>query len=399
MTTPNPRNEITPRQRVQTALQHIEPDRVPVDLLMTPEVWHKLVKQFRLEWHKPSDDEFFDPVWDEVAARLESDMRLLSYDQFCNPPESILKPGARVEWWDALSRSTPNRMWRQWMPDGDSYDIWGHHYRIVDNPTGAYEEFGTYPLQDATSVDDLKTYPFPDPDWWDWSPLPRVIRQLDPERKLYLRFRIGSVFELAWQIRGMQEFLMDLAAQPEIPQYIMERLTEVHVENLSRALAVAGDEIDMVYFYDDVATARSLMISPTMYREMVKPCHARIIAVAKKYNKPVMYHCDGAIAFLIPDLIELGIDLLNPIQPDSPGMECERLKRDFGDKISFHGGIDIIKTLPRGTVEDVRNEVIERVRVLGENGGYVMCSSHHIQSDTPVENILAMYDVALRYRN
>lgn len=388
----------TSRTRVQTALRHSEPDRNPVDLLMTPEVWHKLVKHFGWEWQKPGDAEFFDPLWDDVAARLESDIRLLSYDQFCKPPESMLRPGARIEWWDALSRSTPNRMWRQWMPDGDSYDIWGHHYRVVDNPTGAYEEFATYPLQAATSVEDLKTYPFPEPDWWDWAPLPAAIRQLDPERKLFLRFRIGSVFELAWQIRGMQEFLMDLASQPEIPIYIMERLTELHVENLKRALAVAGDEIDMVYFYDDVATARSLMISPAMYREMVRPCHARIIEVAKKYGKPVMYHCDGAIAYLIPDLIELGIDLLNPIQPDSPGMECARLKRDFGERICFHGGIDIIKTLPRGTVEEVRDEVRERVQVLGENGGYVMCSSHHIQSDTPVENILAMYDPALRYR-
>lgn len=389
---------LSSRERIQQAMRHAEPDRVPVDLLMTPEVWHKLIAHFGWDWSKPSDDQFFDPVWNRVAAELQSDMRLLSYDQFCKPPESVLRPGARIEWWDALSRSTPNRMWRQWTGEGESYDIWGHHYRVVDNPTGAYEEFGSWPLRDAMSVDDLKQFPWPEPDWWDFSSLPQAIRQVDPERKLYLRFRIGSVFELAWQIRGMQEFLMDLASQPEIPMYIMERLTEVHVENLKRVLAIAGDDLDMVYYYDDVATARSLMISPSMYRDMVRPCHARIIEVAKKYAKPVMYHCDGAIAHLIPDLIELGVNLLNPIQPDSPGMECERLKRDFGGKMAFHGGIDIIKTLPRGTVQDVRDEVQERVHVLGENGGYVMCSSHHIQSDTPIENILAMYDPALRYR-
>lgn len=389
---------VTARARVQTALQHHQPDRTPADLLMTPEVWHKLVREFGFEWHKPADDQFFDPVWEAVAARLESDMRLLSYDQFCAPPEAILRPGARIEWWDALSRSTPNRMWRQWLPDGDSYDIWGHHYRRVDNPTGAYEEFGSWPLQNASSVDDLKSFFWPQPDWWDWSPLPQAIHALDPTHQHYLRFRIGSVFELAWQIRGMQEFLMDLAAQPNIPRYIMERLTEIHVENLDRALAVAGDELDMVYFYDDVATARSLMISPTMYRAMVRPCHERLIAVAKKYHKPVMYHCDGAIGFLIPDLIEMGIDLLNPLQPDAPGMDAARLKREFGARLSFHGGIDIIQTLPRGTVAEVRTEVQERVNVLGQDGGYVLCSSHHIQSDTPVANILAMYDPALRYR-
>lgn len=392
------KSAVNSRTRVQTALRHQEPDRAPVDLLMTPEVWQKLVTHFGWAWHKPSDAQFFDPVWDRVSVQLESDVRLLSYDQFCMPPETALRPGARVEWWDALSRSTPNRMWRQWMPDESSYDIWGHHYRIVDNPTGAYEEFGSWPLQAAQSVDDLKQFPWPEPDWWDFSTLPQAIRELDPRREHYLRFRIGSVFELAWQIRGMQEFLMDLASQPQIPIYIMERITDVHVENLRRALEIAGDDLDMVYYYDDVATARSLMISPDMYRQFVKPCHARIIEVAKAFNKPVMYHCDGAIAYLIPDLIEMGVDLLNPIQPDSPGMECARLKRDFGDKISFHGGIDIIKTLPRGTVEEVRQEVQERVQVLGENGGYVMCSSHHIQSDTPLENILEMYKPELRYR-
>lgn len=396
--TNSPRASITARQRIQTALEHREPDRTPVDVLMTPEVWHKLIQHFGLEWRKPSDDQFFDPVWEQVAARLESDMRLLSYDQFCNPPESILRPGARVEWWDALTRSTPNRMWRQQLPDGDSIDIWGHHYRVVENPTGAYEEFATYPLANATAVNDLKQFTWAEPDWWNWTPLPQVIRALDPARELFLRFRIGSIFEQAWQIRGMQEFLMDLASQPEIPIYIMERLTETHVENLERALRVAAADLDMIYFYDDVATARSLMISPQMWRAMVKPCHEKIIAVAKKYNKPVMYHCDGAIAALIPELIDMGIDLLNPIQPDSPGMECERLKRDFGARLSFHGGIDIIKTLPRGTPDEVRAEVRERVHILGQDGGYVMASSHHIQSDTPVENILAMYEPALRYR-
>lgn len=396
---PRSRNETTPRRRVQAAIAHREPDRVPVDLLATPEVWTKLVNQFGLEWQVPPEDAFFDPVWDRVQAHLHTDVRLVSYDQFCAPPESILRPNARVDWWNALSRSTPNRMWRQMFPDGDSLDIWGHHYRVVDNPTGAYEEFGSWPLSQATSTEDLKNHPWPQPDWWDFSRLPQALRELDPAGEYYIRFRIGSVFELAWQLRGMQEFLIDLGVDPAIPHYIMERLTEVHVENLKRALAAAGERIDMVYFYDDVATARSLMISPQMWREYVRPCHVRIIEVAKAHGKPVMYHCDGAIAALIPELIDMGVDLLNPIQPDSPGMECDRLKRDFGDRLAFHGGIDIIKTLPRGTVEDVRAEVRERVQVLGENGGYVMCSSHHIQADTPIENILAMYDPTLRYRD
>ena len=111
---------------------------------------------------------------------------------------------------------------------------------------------------------------------------------------------------------------------------------------------------------------------------------------------PVMYHCDGALYPLLPELIEMGVDVLNPVQADAAGMEPQRLKDEFGDRLSFHGGIDIIKTLPKGTVDDVRAEVAERSRVLGKNGGYIMASSHHIQSDTPLANVFAMYDLAQR---
>jgi uroporphyrinogen decarboxylase len=111
-----------------------------------------------------------------------------------------------------------------------------------------------------------------------------------------------------------------------------------------------------------------------------------------------MYHCDGAIYPLISELIDLGVDLLNPIQPDAKGMEAQRLKDEFGDRLSFHGGVDILRILPQGTVDEVRGEVRRLVDTLGRGGGYVLCSSHHIQPDTPIENILAMYEVALRYR-
>ncbi len=111
-----------------------------------------------------------------------------------------------------------------------------------------------------------------------------------------------------------------------------------------------------------------------------------------------MYHCDGAVDPLIPELIELGVDVLNPIQPDARGMDPRALKHEFGDRLAFHGGIDIVRTLPSGTPEEVADEVRNRVDALGEGGGYVLCSSHHIQPDTPIENVLAMYDVTLRYR-
>jgi uroporphyrinogen decarboxylase len=387
---------VTPRQRVLTALRHRQPDRLPVDFLATPEIWRRLQDQLGVRSQPLRDEDFFDPAWESILQRFAVDCRVISYDQFCRPPQRALLPGARIDWWNALSRSTPNRMWRQELPDGTARDIWGHVVRIVNNPTGAYEEYATWPLAAAGSVDDLKQYPWPDPDWWDFTPLRGLLAQYDAQQEYHLRFRIGSVFEIAWQLRGMQEFLMDMASQPEIPQYIMERLTDIYVENTRRVLKLAGDRLDMVYFYDDVATQQNLMISARMWRRVIKPLHQRIIDVAKAYGKPVMYHCDGALYPLIPELIEMGVDLLNPVQADAAGMDPQRLKDEFGDRLSFHGGIDIIKTLPRGSVDDVKAEVAERMRVLGRNGGYILASSHHIQSDTPLENVYAMYDLAGR---
>jgi len=391
-------DRISSRERVCLALQHVEPDRVPVDFLATPEIWGRLVERLALDASAVGPSEYFDPVWEAVLRQLEVDCRTVSYDQFCQPPDATFRPGATVSWWEAPSRSLPNRMWRQRLRDGTCLDIWGHHTRVCRTSTGAYEEFSTWPLGKDTSTSDLRSHPWPQPDWWDLQPLPGVIGQLNQYEKYHLRFRIGSVFETAWQLRGLEQFLVDLALDPSIPLYIMDRVTEVHVENLRRALELAGDQLEMVYFYDDVATQTSLMISKAMWRRFIRPRHLQIIQVAKDLHKQVMYHADGSMYALLPELIDMGVNVLNPVQANAKDMEPRRLKEEFGARISFHGGIDIVETLPRGTTVDVEAEVRRRVGVLGKGGGYILASSHHIQPDTPLENVLAMYDVGLRYR-
>ena len=391
------KNSISPRDRVNTALNHKTPDRTPVDFLAVPEIWNSLIQSESLLPRNDIKTQFFDPLWEVLLQKFQVDCRVISYDQFCNPPSSILKPQAKIDWYGSLGRSTPNRMWRQITPDGQIYDIFGRHFTIVDHPTGSYEELASYPLGNAESISDLKAFLWPEPDWWDFSGVSDLIAQLDLHRECHLRYRIGSVFEVAWQLRALDTFLLDMAKNAEIPHYIMERLTDIYVEITDRFLSTAGTRIDMVYFYDDVATQNSLMISKKMWEQYIKPHHARIIEVAKNHNKKVMYHCDGSLYPLIPDLIEMGIDVLNPIQVDAKDMDPIKLKTEFGDRISFHGGVDIIKTLPFGTPNDVQNEVKTRINQLGKNGGYVLASSHHIQSDTPLENVKAMYDPTIRY--
>jgi uroporphyrinogen decarboxylase len=388
--------ELNHQERVKAAIRHEKTDRIPCDFLATTEVWHNLIEHFQPDMTGLDDLNWLEPEREAILRRLDVDCRLFSYDMFCAPPEDVLKPGAKVDWWGSFTRSTPNRMWRQVLSDGTLLDIWGEHRKIETHSFGQYEAHANWVLGEATSIDELKHHAWPTPDWWDFSELPGMIDRLQQDGPFHMRFRLGSFFEEAWGLRGLEQFMLDFALEPSIPAYIMDRILEVHLANLKTVLDLAGDKLDTVYTYDDVATQNSLLISPKSWRELVKPRHQKILDLIHSYGKTAMYHCDGAVAPLIPELIEMGVDVLNPVQPDSKGMEPETLKTQYGDQITFHGGVDIIKTLPRGTVEQVQKEVRARVRVLGEGGGYIMCSSHHIQPDTSLENVLAMYDPALR---
>ncbi|ADK80305.1 uroporphyrinogen decarboxylase family protein [Sediminispirochaeta smaragdinae] len=378
------------RKRVLQALNHEVSDRTPVDFLATPEIWEKLIRHFGIT-QADTLQGFFDPAWEEVLRMLDVDCRVVSYDQFCKPPESLFEADEREEWWDVMGRSTPARMWRR-VKDGEyARCIFGRLFKRVANETGVYES-NVDVLADASCVDDLKQHCWPDPDWWDFSALPSVIKEINGENRYHIRYRIGTVFELAWQLRGLDTFFMDLALNPDMVEYMLDRITDILCEVTERALSAGGDLIDMVYFYDDVASNSNLLISKDMWNQFIRPRHEKIIAVAKRYDKSIMYHSDGALRMLLPELIDMGIDVLNPIQPDAAGMALRGLKDDFGDRLCFHGGIDIKETLPKGSVDDVRAEVADRIGILGERGGYIMASSHHIQSDTPLENVLAMYD-------
>jgi uroporphyrinogen decarboxylase len=390
---------VTPRERVKTAMRHELPDRTPMDFLATMEIWDRLIEHLKLDTSGIPDGEYYETGREALLRHFEVDCRVLSYDMFCTPPESLVHPGSKVDWWVSMNRSTPNRMWRQSNPDETFNDIWSTHSYRMETAVGSYEGFKTWPLSEATTVEELAKHPWPKPDWWDFSPLQGIMQRMDEHEQYHIRFRVGSVFEIGWQLRGLQEFMMDFIENPALPIYIMDRLTEIYLENLRRVLEADkanGGRLDMVYFYDDVATQQSLMVSKKMWREYVRPHHVKIIELAHQYGKPVMYHTDGSVYQMIQEFIDMGIDLLNPLQPDAKDMDLQRIKDEFGDKICFHGGVDIMRTLPKGKPEQVQAEVKNRVNVLGKNGGYILCSSHHIQPDTPIENVIAMYNPKLR---
>jgi len=192
--------------------------------------------------------------------------------------------------------------------------------------------------------------------------------------------------------------LIDLLRNPQFTHRLYEKITEFYLEFNRRCFEEAGDLIDIFMMGEDLGTQEGLLVSPRVFRQFIKPYLARHVRLAKRYGIRVMLHSCGAIRALIPELVEIGIDILNPIQVRAKGMKPEELKREFGDRLSFHGGIDIQKTLPLGTPEDVRAEVRNRVQTLGKGGGYILCSTHNIQADTPIENILAMYEEAKKQR-
>lgn len=371
-------NDYSHKDRVNQAISFLKPDRTPRDFAAVPEVWHKLGDYFGV--HDRG----------KILQYLDTDCRVVSYDSFCQHPSIS---SSDVDENASMERSSIGGMWRKLEPDGSTRDIWGAHRQKVLHKYGAYDEFVSYPLENAQSLDDLNRYDWPQPQWWDFSGLRLAIDALNKKVVYNIRYRVGSVFETAWSLYGFENFLTDLAMRPQWPLNIMEHVAKVHLTNLKVVLEMAADQIDIVYFYDDIASQNSLLISPQMYKDYIQPYHSEIINISKKYGKPVMMHCCGSIYPLIEEFIEMGLAILNPIQPIAMNMNPEKLADEFSGRIAFHGGIDIQQLLPSGTPSEVEEQVEYNSRVLGKNGGYIMAGSHHIQADTPIKNILAMYNV------
>jgi uroporphyrinogen decarboxylase len=366
------------RDRVNKALAFQKPDRVPRDFAAVPEIWKSL------------GDFFGTTDRDLILKYLDVDCRIVSYDSFCTHPD--IKP-AMVDMEISQERSSTGGMWRYTEKDGSNRDIWGAHRKKVTTPSGTLDQFASYPLETAGSVEDLKNYLWPQPSWWDFSGLQTYIENLNRDQVFNIRYRLGSVFETAWSLYNFEKFQLDMLMNPGMPKYIMDRIAGVHLKNLKTVLDLAGDLIDIVYFYDDIATQHNLLISPGQYDEFIQPYHREIIKIAAQYGKPVMMHCCGSAYPLIETFIEMGLKILNPIQPSAANMNPEKLAEEFGGRIAFHGGIDVQHFLPQADPGQVKERVAYTSELLGRNGGYIMAGSHHFQADIPLENVLAMYGV------
>jgi uroporphyrinogen decarboxylase len=352
----HPENDrMSPFERVETAIHLRQPDRVPFDFWAVPEMLLSLKNLLNAQTNE------------ELLQLLGIDCRIVAPD-YIGP---------------LLERFSDNTF----------YTEWGSHRRLFSNEFSTYEEYASFPLANATSVSEVQTWnKWPKTEYWDWNSIVPKIKKVNQNVHYHIRYDVGGIFESAWALYGLEKFLIDLTERPETPCAIMDCYTDLMIANVHNLMKEAGGFIDIVYTYDDIATQNSLLMSPKMWREFIFPRHQRLNKVIKSYGLKILYHSCGAVYPLIRPLVEdLGIDVLNPLQPRAAMMDMQKIKDEFGRKIAFHGGIDLQQTMAHGTVEDVRAEVASRISILGKNGGYICTTAHYIQADTPLENVIALY--------
>lgn len=378
------------RERVLAALNHEQPDRVPIDLGGWVSTIHHIAYRRLVEHLGVPDAKGEVRDWiQQTVIPDESVLQRLGVDT------RYIRPGNPVgkDW--ELKRDE----------DEDHYyitDGWGVK-RAMPKKGGLYYDivFSECPLKDAT-VKDLEEYPWPNPrDPGFIAGLEEQAQDLyeNSDYAIVADFNFESWYESAWYMRGFAQFYMDMIRNPEFVDALLEKLSNLHMEFLDHVLEVTGKYVHVIMQGDDLAAQNGPLMSLEAYRRFIKPRQKKVFDLIKqKTEAKLFYHCCGSVYRFIPDLLEIGIDILNPIQVSAKDMNTKRLKKEYGDKLVFWGAIDTQHVLPFGTPQDVENEVKRRIEDLGHGGGYILASVHNIQADVPPENIVAMFDTAQNYK-
>ena len=342
------------KKRVLAALAHREPDRVPINFSATPEVWDVLRAYMGTE-----DQE-------TIRRRLGVDLRRVR-GRYVGP---------------SLPRYA----------DGSWDDVYGIRLKRVSYEGGTYNEVAAYVLDDAQSPEDIQAHRWPSADWFDFTGLSEACKRLEG----YALVASGpGVFQRVTWLRRMELVLTDVMLRPQMARTLLNKLADFHEAYYDRYLEAGGGRIDILYVTDDYGSQKGLLMGPSTWRTYIAGNLKRLADVAHTHGAKFMLHSCGGVWDLIPDLIDAGVDILDPIQTQARGMNPAELKAAYGHALSFHGAIDTQTTLPFGSVDDVRREVRGRIEVMGRSGGYILSPTHNIQPDTPLENILAMYEAAV----
>jgi len=374
---------LTSRERVLTAIHHEQPDRVPLVIGVSNATGIKM-KPYKgikdIIGVQAPDNYIYDwpelgtaEIDEETMRRLHSDVRgVLDLE-----PEKIRK-------WN-----------RERDPHSDYIDSWGSGQTEI-SPEDWFPS--VHPLPEALTAEDLDAYQ----GWPDMGDPTRIAHVRDNARRLAEENQFAILatpwllfpFERAYAMQGMDTFLLNMARDPDFARALLEKIAVYCKQLMGRFLEELGDNVDIIKIGDDLGTQESLMISPKMYREILKPVHADFISFIKARTKAkIFFHSDGDVAPLIEDFIEMGVDILNPIQTSAGSMsDLPSLKKRFGSNIVFCGGIDTHRVLPFGSTEEVRQEVRRVMQILGPGGGCMIGAVHTVMNDVPPENVLAMVD-------
>jgi uroporphyrinogen decarboxylase len=377
------------RERVTLALNHQEPDRIPIDI--GGSICSSIHKDAYAELKK------------HLGMELETELKMADYiQQLPYLDEAFLERfGVDFRMVQLPAATAPGL---GIFEDGDYYafvDRWGSKLHMPRDG-GLYFDWVDFPIQEAT-MESLDSYDWPQPD------PPEYNAQLR-ERAKYLYENTdhalvgsavigGGIFEQPARTMGLENFFVALITEPRFADRMMEQITEIYVESCDNYLEQVGEYLQVFTYWDDVNGQDGWLISPDLYRNVIKPKQRRLLeAIKRKTDAKVYYHGCGAVFDLIPDLIELGFDILNPVQVSARGMDTKRLKQEYGQDIVFWGGgVDTQHVLPFGTPQEVSDEVKRRIDDLAPGGGFVFAAVHNIQAMVPPENVVAAFDTALEY--
>ena len=374
-------NTLSSRERVSIVLAHQEADKMPIDIgegrqtSIYPDPYLLSAKILGMDEMEviTSSRGVIDRFDEKYLRALDVDFRRVSLRDV--PEDQTEEPGGIVR------------------------DQWGIGWKKSERFWSPIQQ----PLKEAT-IDDLRRYPWPDPHderrfkglkeeaEYKWENTPYAIVAKQPSH-------VYGVLTQSIYLRGMENFFMDLVINKEFALELLQKVLEYHVKIYVRYLEEVGAFINIVHTADDLGTQTGPYFSLEMFREMIKPKEKEFFdALKNKTEAKILYHSDGAISSYIDDLIEIGVDILNPVQP-SEAMDPAALKTSFGDRISFHGGIDQHRVLPQGSVGDVETEVKKRIRQLAPGGGYILAAAQTIMPEVPGENVVQMFRTAREYGN
>jgi len=352
---------MTSKQRVRLALEHQEPDRVPIDLWVSPEVKRKL-------------EAAFDCDYDTLLDLLGVDLRVHRGPSYV---------GIELEK----------------HPDGTVSDLWGVRRKLVSygagERSGTYKELAFSPLAHMTSVREIEAYGgWPSPDWWDYGTIAAECRQFDGKCVVFAGDRLDRTaqLKLAMYLRGVEQIMIDLVQNPAIVECILERAVDYYLEYNRRVFEAANGAIDVFMMGDDFGTQTGPFMSLSMWERYFERGFRSFIGLAHEYDIQVMHHTCGSVRSLIPKFVDAGLDILQSLQPRAKGMDLCELKREYGTVLAFHGSIDIQATMPFGSPQEVKKQVQARLEAGRPDGGFIICTAHNLQPDVPLDNILALLE-------